>query len=154
NIGQIVAHKHLALDELWEYYKTEIQESEVIQHLKAYDSLDSTEETNKQSSSSTPTKNHDDSIGQATEIGEGTLIGDAYLTTKLIEQKKKEDREREQKIIDIQKLLNLERKEAERILNQASVEQSVIKRPDLYFESKRKDIDITIKEKIVPDLLV
>ncbi|WP_242259186.1 DEAD/DEAH box helicase family protein [Bacillus cereus group sp. BfR-BA-01409] len=153
NVGQIVAHKHLALDELWEYYKTEIQESEVIRHLKAYDSLDNTEENNTPNSSSS-TKHRDDPIGEATESGSGTLIGDTYLTTKLIEQKRLEDREREQKILDIQKLLNLKREEAERIVNQASAENAAIKRPDLYFESKRKDIDITIKEKIVPDLLV
>ncbi|MFB7121841.1 DEAD/DEAH box helicase [Bacillus tropicus] len=152
NIGQIIAHKHLALDELWKYYKKEIQESEIIQHLKEYDSLDPFEETNGRKKFSNESQS--EHLGEVIEIGSGQIIGDAYLTTQLIQKKKEEDKKREQKIIDLQKILNIQREEAERIIDQASVDEARIKRPDLYFASKKKDIDDTIKEKIVPDLLV
>ena len=150
NIGQIISHKHLAIEELWEYYKTEIQESEIIKYLKDIDILlPETDPDNKGTSN-----NKDHSIGDATEIGTGKVIGDVYLTTELIKQKKLEDKIREQKIVDLQKLLQIEREEAAKILDTSSSTKSEIKRPDLYFTSKRKDIDSTIKESIVPSLLV
>lgn len=150
NIGQIISHKHLAIEELWDYYKTEIQESEIIKHLKDIDFLiPETDSVDKETSNK-----KDLSIGGATEIGTGKVIGDVYLTTELIKQKKSEDRIREQKILDLQKLLQIEREEAARILDTSSTTKSEIKRPDLYFTRKRKDIDSTIKENIVPSLLV
>ncbi|HJV17860.1 MAG TPA: DEAD/DEAH box helicase family protein [Bacillales bacterium] len=150
NIGQIISHKHLALEELWKYYKEEIQESEIIKHLKDFDILDPSPDSENNGPSST----RDLSVGSATEFGSGRVIGDVYLTTELIKQKKVEDRKREQKILELQKLLQIERDAAEKILDTSNSSQSAIKRPDLYFASKRKDIDVTIKESIVPNLLL
>lgn len=150
NIGQIISHKHLALEELWEYYKEEIQESEIIKHLKDFDILNpSTESEDKRT-----TNGRDTSIGSVTEVGNGKVLGDVYLTTELIKQKKAEDRKREQKILELQKLLQIERDAAENILDTSNSSENTIKRPDLYFANKRKDIDVTIKESIVPNLLV
>lgn len=151
NIGQIISHKHLALEELWNYYKEEIQESEIIKHLKDFDFLDSTTNSEDKSPSK---RDRDISIGIVTENGNGKVIGDVYLTTELIKQKKAEDREREKKLIELQKLLQIEREAAEKILDTSNSSESKINRPDLYFASKRKDIDVTIKESIVPNLLL
>ncbi|NHM31276.1 DEAD/DEAH box helicase [Neobacillus terrae] len=150
NIGQIISHKHLALEELWEYYKEEIQESEIIKHLKDFDILDPSPEPEDKGTS----KGRDPSIGGVTEVGSGKIVADVYLTTELIRQKKAEDRKREQKILELQKLLQIERTAAERILDTSDSSAAAIKRPDLYFASKRKDIDVTIKESIVPNLLL
>ena len=65
-----------------------------------------------------------------------------------------DDKIREQKILDLQKLLQIDREEAAKILDTSSSTKSEIKRPDLYFTSKRKDIDSTIRETIVPSLLI
>lgn len=150
NVGQIISHKYLALEELWDYYKEEIQESEIIKHLKDFDILDPSPERADKGTH----KGKDTSIGSVSEIGSGRVIGDVYLTTELIKQKRAEDRKREQKILELQKLLQIEREAAEKILDTSNSSQSAIKRPDLYFASKRKDIDVTIKENIVPNLLL
>lgn len=148
NIGQIVSHKHLGLSELWEYYKKEIQESEIIKHLKEIDILEEGSNTNEKGS-----ETRDIDVGIARERGTGKLVSDVYLNTELIKKKQKEDREREKKIIEIQNILKINKEDAEKIIDQTQGNQSEIKRPDKYFSSKRKDIDITIKEKIVPELI-
>lgn len=147
NIGQIVSHKYLGLDDLWKYYKVEIQESEIIKHLKDMDIL----ENGNGGGEGTGTRELD--IGIAFEQGQGKIISDVYLTTELIIKKKQEDKEREKKIIEIQNILKVDREEAEKIIDQTQGNRSDIKRPDKYFASKKKDIDVTIKEKVVPELI-
>ncbi|UZQ49566.1 hypothetical protein [Clostridium kluyveri] len=39
NIAPIVSHENLDLDELWQKYKIEIQESEIIKRLRNYDEI-------------------------------------------------------------------------------------------------------------------
>lgn len=148
NIGQIVSHKHLGLNKLWEYYKVEIQECEIIKHLKDADILEDGPNGN-----STPDSIRENDVGNAREIGNGKLIGDVYLTTELIKKKQQEDKVREKKIIEIQNILKINKEEAARIVDQLEGTDEDIKRPDKYFASKKKDIDITIKEKIVPSLI-
>lgn len=149
NIGQIVSHWHLGLKDLWDYYKVEIQESEIIKHLREFDILEEEDDVSVKVSKQIRTND----IGIAKENGEGKLISDIYLTTELIKRKNKEDKERELKILEIQNILKIDREEAERIVDQAQGSNSEIKRPDKYFSSKKKDIDNTIKEKIVPELI-
>ncbi|TWJ33959.1 UvrABC system protein B [Bacillus paralicheniformis] len=155
NIGQIVAHKHLALDDLWKYYKKEIQESDIIKYINGLEVLESDgDDIPQEGRNSHNSRKRTISEGTISESGSGKLTGDVYLTTKLIEQKRKEDKIREEKILEIQRVLNLEKEQAERIVDQATGDTDPIKRPDLYFESKRRDIDVTIKEQIVPQLLL
>lgn len=148
NIGEIVAHEQLGLSELWNYYKVEIQESEIIKHLKDVDIIEDTEVNIGDG-----TKKDDTDLGIAREVGAGKLVGDVYLTTELIKKKQEEDREREKKIFEIQSILKINREEAEKIIDQIKGSQSDIKRPDKFFASKKKDIDVTIKEKVVPYLI-
>ena len=149
NIGQIVSHKHLGLEDLWQVYKKEIQESEIIKHLKETDILD--EDPNHSMDENGEPRQLD--IGYASERGNGELIGDVYLTTAVIKRKQEEDRIREKKIADIQGILNINREEALKVINLTESKDSDIKRPDKYFASRKKDIDVTIKEVIVPELI-
>ncbi len=152
NIGQIISHKHLYLDDLWRYYKEQIQESEIIKYLKEQedeilfdpDIVDETETTQKQ----------DRTIGQVIEVGNGKIITDSYLETELIRRHRKEQEIRNQKIEELQRLLNIDRDKALSLLNQSESDKSDIKRPDKYFSKRRKNIDTRIKEEIVPQLLV
>lgn len=149
NIGQIVSHKHLGLEELWESYKVEIQESEIIKHLKDADIIyDSPNSHDKNNDPQRP------DIGHASERGPGKLIGDIYLTTAIIKKKQEEDRIREEKIKGIQEILRINREEAVNVINLTEQKDSGIKRPDKYFSSKKKDIDATIREVIVPKLIM
>lgn len=149
NIGQIVSHKHLGLDDLWAVYKEEMKESEIIKHLRELDTL---EDESKDSLGNSGELRPLD-IGYATERGTGELIGDVYLTTAVLKRKQEEDKIREKKIAEIQKILHINREEALKVINLTENKDSDIKRPDKYFTSKRKDIDVTIKEIIVPELI-
>lgn len=149
NIGEIVSHKHLCLDKLWEKYKVEIQESEIIKHLKDIDEINDYEDKHDKSEG----KVIEVDFGKAIEIGVGKVETDDYLTTELLKRHKEEEKTREEKINKIQELLNLGREEAITIINSAESESSSIKRPDKYFSQKRKDIDVFIKEEIVPNLI-
>lgn len=148
NIAQIICHRDLGLDDLWEYYKKEIQESETIKYLAALnlkEYVDGTEDP--------VTRNIDKSLGVAKEKGTGILVGDTYIDTKLIELRKKEQEEELRKIQGIQELLGISAEEAKRVLQQATASTSSIKRPDLYIKRKRSGIDARINEDIIPSLL-
>lgn len=155
NIGQIVSHEHLGLKELWDYYKQEIQESEIIKALKEFDDEYDLDEDEDVDSDSSGTKLQDRSIGKATERGHGILVGETYLDTELIKKRKAEQKIREDKIKQLQELLKVNREQAEQIYDQAEAESkgSDIKRPDKYFARKKKNIDERIREEIVPHLI-
>jgi superfamily II DNA or RNA helicase len=147
NIAQIVCHQELNLDKLWDYYKKEKQESETIKYLESIDINDDNEVDE------TGARIIDRTIGTALEEGEGFLVGDTYLNTKLIEQRKKEEQEELKKIEGIQKLLNISFEEARKILNQTTGFASPIKRPDLFIKRKKIGLDSRIRDNIVPTLL-
>jgi len=147
NIGRIVSHNHLYLEKLWEKYKIEIQESEIIKHLTETEDL--IEEGER---SSFENKKSIDS-GKAFDSGIGILEEDVYLSTELLKRKKIEEEEYERKIAEIQKILQITRQEAINIIKQTSETDRNIKRPDLYFKKVSKDLDIEIRENIVPALI-
>jgi len=149
NVAQVVSHKYLYLDELWSKYKIEIQESEIIKHLKDVDILEEPRETINGKS---PAGEIQDT-GTAQEVGSGSIILDSYLNTELIRKKHEEDRQTEERIKELQQLLNVSRDKALEILNQVEVDNSELKRPDLYFADKKKAIDTEIKQIIVPRLI-
>lgn len=149
NIGEIVSHKHLELERLWDTYKKEIQESEIIKHLKEIDILE--EINGGQNSDSEGSKDLD--VGQVIELGTGKLTGDAYLDTEQIRRKKLDDEKREVKIKEIQQILKVTREAAVKIIDQSESEDTDIKRPDKYFANKRKNIDSLIREEIVPEII-
>jgi len=155
NIAEIVCHKELNLDDLWQYYKKEIQESETIKYLAALNLEEQEDEDSEENEGKDKkaTKIVDKSIGAAKETGKGVLIGDTYLTTKLIEQRKKEEKEELEKVRSIQELLGINAEEAQRLVRVAKGTTSSIRRPDLYIKRKRTGIDARIKEVMVPSLL-
>ena len=148
NIGQIVSHKHLELEKLWDYYKKEIQESETIKYLEEQSEKESEDEAVISLG-----KKQDRSTGDAFEVGTGVLLGDTYLDTQLMVKRKKQLEEQRKKIEELQKLLSVSEQQARIILNQAEGTNSAIKRPDLYFKRKSKNIDTRIKEEIVPEII-
>lgn len=98
NIGQIVSHKHLELDNLWERYKIEIQESEIIGKLKDYDSvLD--EEIDDGVEKGVSVKGID--VGDASDYGRGSLLIETYLDTEITRKAKEEDDKTKEKIEQI-----------------------------------------------------
>lgn len=152
NIGQIISHKHLYLDDLWKYYKEQIQESEIIKYIKEQENGSFLDLDIR--NGLLQTHNQDRSIGIAKEIGNGNLTTDTYLNTELIRKHKEEQKLRDRKLEELQKILNIDRDKALSLLNQSESDSSLIKRPDKYFSKRKKDIDVKIKEEIVPHLII
>lgn len=147
NIGEIVSHKHLGLERLWNEYKVEIQESEIIKHLKEDNEL---QEINKGDGNN---KVISVEFGKVDEQGSGNIETQDYLETELLKRHKIEQEKNERKIREVQKLLNLDREMAIKVINTSVGASNEIKRPDIYYAQKKKDIDTRIKEEIVPMLI-
>lgn len=151
NIGNIIAHKYLGLDELWKYYKTEIQESNVI---KTLDEIIDLEKDMDEDSSKKPSQEINLGVGIAAEAGKAVIERDAYLETEILKQSRIIEEERRKKIEELQKTLSINKSAAEKILDSVNSSDSSLKRPDLLFKSKKRNIDTSIKEDIIPKLLV
>ena len=84
NIGQIISHKNLELDNLWGKYKKEIDESEIIKRLiqdPEIDDLWNDEHDNLHGDKNTG--NNLIQLGRAYDYGSGTLVSDSYLDTEI-----------------------------------------------------------------------
>lgn len=151
NIGQIISHKHLGLEELWKKYKVEINESEVIKYLSEQDiDLDET----SSSLSKESTRKYDTSLGSAQEKGDGYTNSDPYLTTLLIQKHSEQTAEFNKKVLALQELLSISEEEAKKMVHMSESNNNVaLKRPDLYYNKTREDIDVKIKQEMVPALL-
>lgn len=151
NIGEIISHKHLYLKELWNYYKNSIEEKETIIYLDEYKEQilfdEDTDSKDKVGESRNLTH------GDAKEIGNGKLEGNPYLKTELYKKMVEEEKKRDEKIKELQEVLDINYEKAEIILKQTNSSGSNLKRPDLYFESRRQDLDEKIREEIVPELI-
>ena len=139
NIAKIISHKHLYLNPLWEKYKKEIQESEIITKLKAYDELLDNEFNNDAPNSK---ERNDDSLGSVTESKTYSLISEDYLDTELLRKSKKQDRIALEKIKELAKLLNIDEEQAKMVYQQTQNNNSLLSRPDLLYENKRGNLYI------------
>ncbi|MEI5994122.1 DEAD/DEAH box helicase [Candidatus Enterococcus mansonii] len=149
NIGSVVAHELLFLDELWEYYKSQLQESNFIDVLTDRDIPDSEPGINP------PTGGIIEiDFGQVKELGQGNMSHSIYMETDYIIQAQKERQKRQKKILDLSKLLNITKNEASDILNRQDSSSNELKRPDVILKRRKKTTDTNIRQVIVPELLL
>lgn len=72
----------------------------------------------------------------------------------MIRKQKEEDKKQKDDIDKLQKLLNIDFEQALAIYNQTRTKDTAaLKRPDLYFANKKRDLDAHIKEILVPQLI-
>ncbi len=152
NIADVVSHQDLQLADLWEKYKVEIQESGVIKHLQDENFVDVDDNPILQSGDGSTASIVP--LGKARENGIGTLKADAYLTTELIRKQKEEEEKQKEDIDKLQKLLNIGYEQALAIYNQTRTqENAAMKRPDLFFANRKRNLDVEIREVLVPELV-
>ncbi len=152
NIADVVSHEDLELKELWEKYKVEIQESEVIKHLQKENLIDN--DGGSVSRSVDASAGIVIPLGNARESGSGTLKADVYLDTELIRRQKEEEKKQKEDIDKLQKLLNIGYEDALAIYNQTRTQENIaLKRPDLFFANRKKNLDIEIRDVLVPELI-
>lgn len=142
----------MQLAELWEKYKIELQESEVIKHLQDENLPDDSGESSNGASSGAGADIIP--LGLAKEQGTGTLTTDTYLNTELIKKQKEEERKQKESIDKLQELLHIDYEQALAIYNQTRTKDTAaFKRPDLYFANRKKNLDDQIREILVPQLI-
>lgn len=152
NIADVVSHYNLQLSELWEKYKIELQESEVIKHLQNEYLLEIPEDSSD--GNSTGTEVNIIPLGLAIEQGTGSLTTDTYLNTELIKKQHEEEQKQKESIDKLQELLYIDYEQALAIYNQTRTKDTAaFKRPDLYFANRKKSLDVQIREILVPQLI-
>ena len=82
-----------------------------------------------------------------------SLTYDVYITTELMARYKQETQEFRKKVQEVQVLLGCSQEKAEQLVRAVDSDNSWIKRPDLYFQKTRKDIDTKIRYEFVPELI-
>ena len=155
NVAIIISHKHLYLDKLWDKYKKEIQESEIIKSLNDYDN-DINDTIDNPNDSDNPSNPRDlTPLGKVKQSFSHTLDKDDYLDTELIKKSKLEDEKMQEKVAEIQKTLpNLTPEQIISLIKQSQVKQpDMLGRPDLLYKKKKKGLDSVIKEELVPKLI-
>lgn len=153
NIADIVSHRNLQLDELWQRYKIELQESDVIKHLQEENILD-IDESDPDCTSTTGTSGNVILLGKANEAGQAIISRDYYLDTELVKKHKEEEMKQQEAIEKLKELLNVDSEQATAIYNQTRTKDTAaIKRPDLYFAGIKKNLDTEIREVIVPEII-
>lgn len=150
NVAQVVHHEALNLGQLWEYYRNESQQADIIRHLE---SLDLDQQPDTIDSAEASNSHHCPEVGNAVEIGIGRIEIDPYVNTQILEQAKREEQEELQKVKTIQQLLRVSPEEAKAVVRQAKGRSQGWNRPDLYVKRKRRELDSMVREDLIPRLL-
>lgn len=145
NIAVAIHHKELGLDELWDYYKKEIKKRDIIKRIRSDYPIEPTDRSPKNVS-----------FGSVSESVEYTTVKDAFIESELLKVRKQKIEEEQEKIKNLQALLDVTEEKA-RILYQQSLksqDKERYLRPDLYLKKKKVEIDQLIREDVIPQLLV
>lgn len=154
NVGQIISHKNLELDDLWIKYKKEIDESEIIKRLINDQDLDDLWEDNNECISGDRDSNGKViQLGRAHEYGHGTIIGDSYIDTELLKKAKAIENEEQEKIKELKKLLGVTEEQARIIVRSTNKTDLSYKRPDKMYINSKQGLDAKIRAEIVPELI-
>lgn len=155
NVGQIISHKNLELDDLWRKYKKEIDESEIIKRLINDQDLDDLWEDDNTEYISDERDSNGKVIqfGLAHEYGQGTIIGDSYIDTELLKKAKAIESEEQEKIKELKKLLGVTEEQARIIVRSTNNTDLSYKRPDKMYINSKQGLDAKIRAEIVPELI-
>lgn len=148
NIGAVVAHKLLFLDQLWEYYRAQLQESDFIKEISEHDISDSTIEKYPENG-----KIIQLDVGKVSESGKGSLEHSVYMETEYIKKEREESQKRQEKARELSKLLSITQEEAFDIISERESDSNELKRPDVILKMRKKVTDKNIREVIVPEIL-
>ena len=143
NIAQVVHHKELNLDELWENYKKEIRKKDIIKEIR---------KEKKRSESYTQNKE----TGSLNESDKFDVTSDLFLETSLMKQRSVDEKIEQEKIKTLMDTLNIDENTAKNLVIQTNISKDKQKylRPDLTQAALRQQIDTVIREEITPDFLL
>lgn len=152
NIGEIIAHKGLNLQSLWEYYRKEVEKSNISKKLnlslKEAELIDISHKENIKKTKDT---------GDAKERGIGSLEIDAYINTEILMDAERQNEEDRKKIRSLIEALGITEEEAKDLVEiqrkKEEAKKHGLNRPDLLLLNNKQMFDKKIKEEIIPELL-
>lgn len=155
NIAHVISHNNLYLDELWEKYKKEIEQKDIIRSLIEDEEIYEIESGEEFSDINHRDINNVIQLGVVKESKEYSVREESYLDTELIKRSEKEKEELQKTIEKLMKAIpGITEEQAELIYQQNSNNNNIlVKRPDLLFRAKRADIDKEIRERMVPQII-
>ena len=146
NLGHIISHKHLFLEDLWEEYRLEVRKAEIISGLNEVNLRD------YMSENGTP---HSYDIGSVNSTN-GELSEEYFLMTDIIQLQIEETNAREKAAQALVDTLGIDIRDAREKVKSIRPKEDTqkITRLDLHYKSTRKDLNKYIQEIIVPNLVV
>ena len=149
NIAEVIHHKELNLDNLWNSYKKELAKSKNIKEFRAEIKREKT--LNPKSSLS------ELDFGDTDESDDAFEAADRFLDTELFELRNQRQAEDEKRIKDIMERFDVSLEVARGINKQINVshdpDSEKLLRPDLYETNLRKQINEKIVSDIIPGIL-
>lgn len=143
NVAQVVHHKELGLEKLWEAYKKEVIKKGIIQEIRI-------------DKRNYPPKDDDNPIESSIlETSEHEVITDTFIDTELLRKREHEVQEENEKVKKLMEELQIPEETARSFVLQAKTSQTKQKylRPDLVQQDLRQQVDKTIKEELIPNIL-
>lgn len=141
NVAQIVYHKELNLEDLWNSYKKEIIKKDIIKKLREEKRAEYQKRT--------------DDTSEVLESSTHELASDTFLETELLRKRANEEREELSKIKTLMESLDVSEEMARSLLIQSKVSKDKQRylRPDLAQAELRKKLDQSIREEIIPNYI-
>lgn len=157
NIGYVISHKYLNLLTLWNYYKREKEELDIIKHLT---DTNSDVDSNMDDEDLFYTGDDYDALGnnvielaKVRESKTGEILKYEYLDTPTIMRARIEEKEMEATIKKIMDDLKIDYQQARFIVQSVKTKEAAENRPDLIWSNTKKNLDDYIKLEITPELL-
>ncbi|MGM0293125.1 DEAD/DEAH box helicase [Enterococcus sp. AZ062] len=150
NVGSVVVHQNLNLDDLWDYYKEQLQESEFIDEIRKLPDTNFEDDDNDEKRKGNKNLVN---LGEVHDSGSGELSKTSYIETQLLRKRQKEVEERREKINQLISILNVTESQAESIIDEQETQESEFKRPDLLLKQRKKTTYAMITQQIVPEIL-
>src|SRR5690625_2700059 len=144
NTAVLIHHKELGLEPLWDYYKKEKVKRDAIKKIKEDKNLGLGGFGSK-----------DLTKGEANESEDSRIEKDTFVETELIRKRKEKLEDENKKIRELQELLGVDEGKAKDFIRQSEkgTNSERLLRPDKFYFQRRKDLDILIREELIPELV-
>lgn len=149
NIGHIIVHKNLELDNLWEKYKEEIERNKIIRDLLTDENI-----IYPNFSGNSLNKQKEEEYGNVLEVGNGILESEVYKETELILRAQQKAIKKDEKMIeDLKSRYNVDEATARVMARQVTATAEDL-RPDEAYRNTKRAFDDNIHEVVIPDILL
>lgn len=149
NIGDIIVHKELKQDKLWEYYKEEIKRSQIAKKISEL------EKKGEIINGREPREVKNNDIGEVFEEGIATLKSEPFMDTEILKRAKAEEEKDKERIKKLEEIMGYTSEYAKQFYyaEKSKRENNGLNRPDMILTYNKELLNRKITEEIIPELL-